>query len=311
VADLLNCITHVEDQPVELLCGLHPHPESGINSESIGIKIRGCLAGLGTGAYLSLSTLGLKRILARTDACGACKWHSLNPEIRNQTKRANQFLSVRDKDNAITCMAEIESPVERVLWDAKNPPLSRRDLFRRMARQGQVALARALENGAAASRRQPGRDRMRLLSAVSHLPDPQKLTSTGLDGFSFATLTISESCTACGTCAKACPTEALTCEKNEKDMTFSITFSAQKCIGCDICDHVCIPDAITLNHAPTFEEVFGTKEPVMAKSGSLVRCECCRALMAEREGVRFCPLCEYRRTHAFGSMMPKQVVKGS
>ena len=49
VADLLNCATHMEEQPVELLCGLHPHPESGIGSESIGIRIRGCLAGLGTG----------------------------------------------------------------------------------------------------------------------------------------------------------------------------------------------------------------------------------------------------------------------
>jgi ferredoxin len=259
---------------------------------------------------LTLSALGLKRILPRTDACRACKWHSLHLEILNQTERANRFLSAWDKGDTVTCIDEIQVPVERVLWDAKNPPLSRRDLFRLLARQGQVAMARAMDNGAAASRRQPGRDRMRLLSAVSHLPDPQQqaLASDGLD---FATLTISETCTACGTCAKACPTEALKFEKNDKEMSFSITFVAQRCIGCDICDHVCIPDAITLNHAPTFEEVFGTKEPVIAESGSMVRCERCRTLIAKREGVSFCPLCEYRRSHAFGSMMPKKVIEKS
>lgn len=311
VADLLNCATHIEDQPVELLCSLHPHPESGTHSESIGIKLRGCLAGLGVGAYLTVSTLGLKRLLPRIDACRACNWQPLTPEIRNQIERANRFLSAWDNDNAVTCIDEIESPVERVLWDSKNPPLSRRDLFRLISRQGQVVMARAMENGTTLSKRQLGRDRMRLLAAVSHLPDPPEEAQIALDGFNFATLTISDLCTSCGTCAKACPTGALKFEKNEAEMAFSITFSAQQCIGCDLCDHVCISDAITLDHTPAFRGVFGVKESVLAVSGSMVRCERCRTLMAKREGVRFCPVCEYRRTHAFGSMLPKKAIKRS
>jgi ferredoxin len=312
VADLLNCATHVEDQPVELLCGLHPHAEMGIDAEFIGIQIRGCLAGLGTGAYLALSTLGLKCILPRTDACRGCKWYSLNSEISCQVERGNQFLSAWDKEDTITCVNDVEMPVERVLWSAKNPPLSRRDLFRMMARQGQVAMARAMENATAASQRQPGRDRMRLLSVFGHLP---KLQDAGfqpdLTGFGFTTLTISDSCTACGACSRACPTQALKFEKNENEMTFSISFSAQNCIGCDLCDHVCLPDAISLKHAPTFEEVFGVSNAQVVESGSLVRCERCRTLVAKRDGVKLCPLCEYRRTNPFGSMMPKKVVKES
>lgn len=309
VADLLNCVTHIEDQPVELLCGLHPQPETGTDPESIGIRIHGCLAGLGAGAYVTLSTLGLTRILPRTDACRTCRWQSLLPEIHSQTERAHRFLSAWDKGNPITCMDEIESPMERVLWDAKNPPLSRRDLFRMMARQGQIAMARAIANGVVDAKQQPGRDRLRLLSAILHLPDP--VNSASMDGFGFATLTISTSCTACGACGKACPTQALHFEKNEEEMTFSISFSAQKCIGCDLCDHVCLPDAIALNHTPTFEEVFGAKEPVIAESGPMVRCERCKAVFAKCAGVKYCPLCEYRRKHPFGSMMPKKVVKES
>jgi ferredoxin len=187
-------------------------------------------------------------------------------------------------------------------------------------------MARAMENSVTESKRQPGRDRLRLLSAVSHLPESSLWSRTAsspdsqelapalqnqLNGLYLATLTISESCTACGACGKACPTEALRFQKNEEEMTFSITFSVQNCIGCDVCDHVCLPDAINLNHAPTFEQVFGAKEPVIAASGTLVRCERCKVLMAKRVGVALCPLCEYRRTHPFGSMMPKKAMKES
>ncbi len=90
-----------------------------------------------------------------------------------------------------------------------------------MARQGQVAMARALENGSTSSSRQPGRDRMRLLSAVEHIPSAQiAAPDTTLEGFRFTTLTISEACTACGTCGRACPTEALKFEKNEAEIDF-------------------------------------------------------------------------------------------
>ena len=309
VSSLLNCVTHVEDQSVELLCGLHSHPETGADPDGIGIQIHGCLAGLGTGSYVMLSALGLKRLSLRTEACSACKWWSLSPEIHRQAKGANRFLSAWDQDNFVTCMDEIALSIERPLWNAKNPPLSRRDLFRMLAWQGQVAMARAMENGISTSQRKPGRDRMRLLSAVSHLPDPS--AHVDLKGFGFTTLTISDSCTACGSCGKACPTEAIRFEKNEGEITYSILFSAQNCIGCDVCDHVCLLDAITFDQPPTFEQVFEVKEPVIARSGSMVRCERCRSWMAAREGVKFCPSCEYRRTHPFGSMLPKKNIKGT
>jgi len=307
VKDLFNCAAHIEDQPVELLCGLHPHPETGATSEAIGIQINGCLAGLGTGALLAFSALGIERITLRADSCSGCKWHSLHSEIHQQTERAARFLSAWEKD--ITCVDEIESPVERPLWNAKNPPLSRRDLFRMMSKQGQVALARAMENGVTTSKRQPGRDRMRLLSAVSHLPEPK--AEAWLHESYFATLTISESCTACGACGRACPTEALRFEKNDEAMTYSLTFSPQNCIGCGLCEHICLPDAITLNHEPTFEQVFSVKEAQVVESDSLVRCERCKSLMAARDNVKLCPLCEYRREHPFGSMMPKKTLKES
>ncbi len=306
VSNLLNCVSHVEGQPVELLCGLHPDPETG-EAESIGIQIQGCLAGLGSGAHLTLSALGLERITVRADACSACTWHSLHHVIHSQTERANRFLAAWVRMDPVLCLDEVEAPVARTTWKAANPPLSRRDLFRLVARQGQVALARAMENGVAGSKRQPGRDRLRLLSAVSHLPDP--VSTANLDGLGFATLVISETCTACAACGRACPTEALRFKKNENEMTFSISFSAQNCIGCDLCGHVCLPDAITLDHTASFEQVFSVKEPVVVESGPMARCERCKTWMAARDGMKLCQLCEYRRTHPFGSMLPRKTQK--
>jgi formate hydrogenlyase subunit 6/NADH:ubiquinone oxidoreductase subunit I len=258
---------------------------------------------------LTLSTLGLNHISPRTDACRACKWQVLVSEIDHQAERANRLLSAWGKGNTVVCIDEVEAPMERILWDAKNPPLSRRDLFRMMARQGQIAMARAMANGVTSSKRQPGRDRLRLLSAISH--SSEALSDAHVDGFGFGILTISESCMACGACGKACPTEALHFEKNDQEMTFSVSFFAQNCIGCDVCDHVCLPDAITVHHTPTFEQVFGAKEPMVMQSGTLVRCERCRALMAERAGVKYCSLCEYRRKNPFGSRLPEKIVKAS
>ena len=122
VADLLTCATHIEDQPVELLCGLHPHPETGAGAESIGIQIRGCLAGLGTGALLTLSALGLKRLALRTDACSACNWHSLHSEIHLQAERASRFLSAWEMTSPSPVWIRSQSPVERPLWSSKESP---------------------------------------------------------------------------------------------------------------------------------------------------------------------------------------------
>jgi ferredoxin len=304
VVSLLNCVTHPEGKTIELVCGQHPHPGTGVDSQAIGIRIHGCLAGLGTGALLTLAALGLEHILLRTDACRACKWQTLPAQIHDQSERANRLLATWDKVETVNCVDQIESPFERACWDAKNPPLSRRDLFRMLARQGQVAMARAMENGMTTLNRQPGRDRLRTLSAVSHLSDPVPGAAVHLDGFGFAALRISDSCTACGACARACPTEALHFEKNEQETAFTLSFIPQNCIGCDLCAHVCAPAAISINHSPSFEQVLGSKEPVLLATGELAHCERCKTLIAARPGVKLCPLCEYRRTHPFGSKLP-------
>ena len=130
-----------------------------------------------------------------------------------------------------------------------------------------------------------------------------------MTGLGFAALTISDACTACGACGRACPTGALLFEKNEGEMTFTISFTAQQCVACDRCDHVCLPDAINIDRFPDFEQVFGAKASISIASGQLIRCGRCKTLMSERNGAKLCPLCEHRRMDPFGSMPPKKAMK--
>ncbi|MEI7844513.1 MAG: 4Fe-4S dicluster domain-containing protein [Chloroflexota bacterium] len=304
VASLLTCVTHIEDKTVELLCGLHPKPDTGTRHDLVGVRIGACLAGLGSAAYLSLAALGLEHIILRSDACDACKWAALKPEIEKQADHANHFLAAWNKNDPVVCLDQIETALERALWDAKNPPLSRRDLFRMLGRQGQVSMARAMENGVRTSERKPGRNRLRLVAAVAHLPEPVTPAAVDLEGFGFATLQINADCTACGACGKTCPTTALRFEKDADLTTFKILFSARSCIGCDLCLNVCAPDALELDHNPTFENIFVTQADAVVLTGELTRCEKCKTVMAARPGVRLCMLCEYRKTHPFGSILP-------
>lgn len=303
VQALFNAVTHVETGSVELLCEKNPHPDHGLHAENTGIRVRGCLAGLGTGALVALIALGQERVMLRTESCSGCEWAMLDLLVDAQVAAARHILQVWGKAEAISNISSLEEKIERPFWDAQNPPLSRRDLFRMLSKQGQIAMARAMEDGVTTSSRKPGRDRLRLLAAVSHLPEPSPDINLPLDGFGFAAIAVSEMCTACGACARICPTDALQFHKNEEETAYTLSFDGRACVGCDICARVCMPLSIQVHHSPTFKEVFGAQK-ITLREGELSKCQQCGALMAKHPESKLCSLCQYRRKYKFGSVLP-------
>lgn len=172
-----------------------------------------------------------------------------------------------------------------------------------VARQGQMAIARAMENGQVQQGRHPGRDHQRVSTAVEHLYKTHDDAIPEIRELNFASVSVTETCTACGVCARVCPTGALQFEKSEEEVTYALKFSPRQCIGCELCTHVCLPAAISVDHEPTFTQIFGA-EAVVLREGELVKCEHCGLLMAKRGDAHLCSLCEYRQTHPFGSMLP-------
>jgi ferredoxin len=304
VASLLNAVKNLEGGPLELLCERNPRPALGVSKAGAAIRIKGCLAGLGAGAYLLLAATGQEHVLVRTEACSACEWASLPGQVEAQVSHARQLLEGWGKDSSLACVSTMESPVERPFWEAASPPLSRRDIFQTALRQGRATLARVVDEWATTpAGRQPGRDRLRLQNALKHLPAPQPARPGSLKGMDFAWVSVSEACTACGVCARICPTNALQFGKYAGETAFQLTFQAANCVGCDMCLHVCGPAAMTIDHDPTFARIF-SQENVILRAGALIKCKKCDAPTVALPGVELCPVCEFRRTHPFGSMLP-------
>jgi ferredoxin len=304
VTTLLTAAKRLESGPLELLCERNPRPTLGVSQAGTAIRIKGCLAGLGSGAYLVLAVLGLDPILVRTDACSACEWATIPAQVQAQVSHARQLLEGWSKDSSLACVSALESPVERPFWEAGSPPLSRRDIFQSALRSGRATLARVVDEWATTpAERQPGRDRLRMVNALKHLPAPQLTHPGSLKGMDFAWGSVSDACTACGVCARICPTSALQFGKYAGETAFQLTFQAAKCVGCDMCVHVCSPAAMTIDHDPTFARIF-SQENVILRAGGLIKCKKCGTPTVALPGVEFCPPCEFRRTHPFGSMLP-------
>jgi len=303
VASLLDAVKNLEASPIELLCERNTWAALGTSKASTGIRIKGCLAGLGSGAYFVLAASGHAHILLRTDACSGCAWETLPEQVEAQVRQAQQLLEVWGRAGTLACVSGLDSPVERPVWEGTNPPLSRRELFSTMVRQGRATLARAVEDLGAVAARLPGRDRLRLLDAVKHMPATQPGTAGNLKGMDFAWVSVSDACTACGICASICPTSALQFGKNEAETAYQLTFLARNCVGCEMCMHVCAPSAISMDHAPTFMQIFN-QEYVTIHEGGLMKCKQCGTVMAVNPGVDLCPFCEFRRAHPFGSLLP-------
>lgn len=307
VQSLLTCVARLETKTVELVCAVHGAADIGNSPDATGIRVRGCLAGLGVGTYLALAAMGLERIILRLDACAGCPWVSLQDEIQTQVDQASQWLARWEKSALLDCTQTLGERVERPLWDAKNPPLSRRDLFRLAAHQGQVAMVRAMSQEPAGHNRHPGRDRLRLNNALAHLPEPTMLLDASIETGDFVMLSVSEKCYACSICARACPTGALKFQMTDEKTHYWLYFNARACIGCEACIHVCAPDAIEIDRAPTFTQIFGESERRALREGELSKCVQCKTLFAAGSGQDLCPVCTYRRKNPFGSMMPPGV----
>lgn len=317
--DLLRCLARLDIDTLELICQHHPAPSLGLAGRTAAIQVRGCLAGLGVPAYLQLSTHALERVVVRTDACEQCPWQSPAAKlVHDQVDDARQWLRGWQREGFIEAMSVLEEGVKRPLHRAGSPPVSRRDLFR-----GHVGEPPPTDITASLN---PFHQRLRTLSALHRLAAHSEHASMPLprnSGFARVSVTQTavprtafQTCSACGACARACPTRALVLEKDDGKFVhgeprFQLSFSMQACIGCDACAHVCPQQAITVDHERTLGDILQSPDSGSSAGdetllqGKLVTCERCQGSFAAgsmQDG--FCSVCAFRRQNPFGSRMP-------
>jgi ferredoxin len=247
VSALLACAARVDSKKIELLCALHPQPRQGAAdaagvADAAGITVRSCLAGLGSGALIALASLGAEEITLRTEICKGCPWSCLQTQIAAQAAEAQQILAGWEPAAQIALCSSIEKPVDRPLWKSTQPPLSRRDFFRSSAAQGKASLAQAIDSGEAPQPNQPGRNRLRMLKSAYVLPELTR-PDAALPQNGFALLQVSDKCTACSACARACPTQALVLQKDADKNQYLLAFYPQNCIACGACTRSCAVSA--------------------------------------------------------------------
>lgn len=302
VPTLITAAGRADAQVIELICEHHPAAETGSPEARGALRVRGCLAGLGTSAYLALTALGKTNVILRTDACDQCQLAVLQPQIKTQLEDARNLLQAWGHKNVLAEANNEQPKVKRPVWEAENSQLSRRDLFRLTSRQGQTGLARTLaQDDETTTGRVPPRSRQRLLKALAHLPAGNETGDTAIAIGGFAKLTVTTQCTACGVCARACPTGAL--QLAEGETSFQLTFTPQACTGCELCAHMCLPNALTVNRNPQLNEVFGQTQPVTLLAGELKQCANCHARFASQSGDTLCPICRVRQANPFGSYL--------
>lgn len=303
VQALLNLLEQQKVATCDLFCQLNPNLDASCPGSEAGIRVPGCLAGMGTGGYLAVLSRGVKKAFVRTDACVGCPWGDLVSQIEQQVDQAQQWLAIwgRADDLVYPEPNLVEAREQWPVWNAGSPPRSRRDLFRLPKDNGEQEADIGLGE---IHGHHLFRERLRVVKAVQQLSSQgaESMTETSLDGLSFAMLSVSEACTACGTCARACPTGALEFEITSD--SYVLTLTPEACLGCDLCKHVCAPGAISLNHAPTFGEIFGTQSDILLQEGALTHCERCHAAFAAKPGQRLCPVCEFRHKNPFGTTLP-------
>ncbi len=300
--NVLNCASRLRTGRLELICERQADKDRGF-PDYAAIQIQGCLAGLGTGAYLALVALGIEQVVIRMDPCGECELNSLKPRIVQQIDQARRLLESWGLEESVSGYESMdpEDGTKRPVWGANTPPISRRDFFNSLTGQGLAAKVKELNPSEPAKYKPlPNKDRRRTGLSIAHLLQNRLYQhDTSLEGLGYFEVSVSDQCEACGVCAKVCPTSAIEF-RTEDQALFLLTFRPQNCTGCGACLKICRSEAIQLNSATSFEAIFGGKEKRILKYGQLTRCQDCNILIASRPNVKYCSLCDFRKKNPIG-----------
>ena len=298
---LISTVTVLPDDPIDLICLQHPHPDRGPTPQAVQTKR--CLAALSPSTLLELSAKA-QEIWLDDSHCSACPLGDVHTAIQETVAEANGWAGLLDEVRSISLRSEPDiSPlaVKRLVYDADRPPRARRGLFGTFKAAGEEAAAaqepvEMLKSGRSVpvSERLPQSipsQRSKILSFLKHSrsssewvasPTPQSRVQQPPQTpllRSVAKITIDPArCSACNLCARFCPTGALKFLRHGEQ--FVLTLEPLHCLGqaCDICTLACPEQAVVSEPATVSSDLF-VKKPLAA--GELTQCQRCEQPIAD------------------------------
>ncbi len=319
---LRRLFTVAESIPVpeiDLICPQHPTPNIGGAAATIFTKR--CLAALSPAHLLPLTRLD-KQIRLDDSPCADCPIGSVQPSIAESVSKANAWAEILPEHTPLTLHSQQPAdapPQKRVLVDIDRPPLSRRGFFQSITQLGKESVGAALAEDpvdpSTLGRTVPVSERL------PHFVPPQRAQILGVldadismdDDTATAPLPLATesdlpvvnvvvdaaACTACGLCARFCPTGAVAFLSDES--RFALAFYSALCLGeeCSICDLACPETAITLHPvAPSAGVV--SKKPRYIAAGELRPCAMCgQPITAGDDHPTTCYACRPHKNFAF------------
>lgn len=304
---LLPTLQRLKRDGVEIACRLHPKPQEGTEAVPV-IQQGACLGAISPGLWFEIGQQ--YNVKLRLDACEDCPITRLSLYARHAVKLANSWLLSCGHPARVEiqdCLRPNSTVIQRRIISAERPILNRRDFLFAFARSSGVpdqafSCLPAEPSDSTTTLKNPPHYPTWLRRMVEVYPGyPVKEAAAAEDTAErsseyhtnsvnsincamWPTLSVTENCTACGACARYCPSGSLSTRVIEGK--FIHFFTPGVCVACGLCAQVCRPGAMTRGYAP---EPNPFEESVMAER-NIKSCRKCGS-PAIRESKGLCYWC--------------------
>ncbi len=301
---LAQTISNLPDAPLALVCSRHPDPASTAAPATAVIRHQRCLASLSLSQLIDLSRNGQRELWLDDTSCAACPLGRVQPIIAQTAAATNRLLQAFDRPSAIhTPLSQPElgatetSP--KPIFEGNEPKFSRRGLFNVLGKVPRLAEPISDPSSpptasapVSVSQRLPHHlpaSRQRLCQQLAHLGEPVE-KSLEIVGLPFAQVKIdAKACSACGLCARFCPTEALHFVADAE--SFGISFKAATCLDCGICAVACPENAVSFGSKLAAADLIADKAHWLVVSTLTACASCGEPTAVRRDEVGSQPQC--------------------
>ena len=291
---LIATIHAIGSDPVDLRCPRHTD-HTTVVAGGVIVQHPRCLAELSPSMLIELARN--RHLWLNDEKCADCPLTDIRASIAHAVSQANRWRATFDQPRHIHLMTvdlKVSGPpLPAPFIDSSSLPADRRafiSLFKRtLVEAGAAAVSEQTttnDRPVPVDQRLPQRfphERQNLLTALSKLGQPQDVP------LGLANIAIEwEKCTACGLCAKFCPTGAI--RFHADNARFDLDLIPAACLDCTICVMACPTQAVTLAH-DTAPSRFIRLTATLLIEGDLVPCAVCKKPTAYHDDGTRCEVC--------------------